>query len=135
MISDFVETTYERAVRRAAARHDVVLIEIQDPHESSLPETGPVLLRDAETGRLAVVNPSGSGFGGASGRSGALAHQQRRASERDALRRTAAKLGVDLLSLSTDRAYLPSLVAFFAERERRQGGAILRTARPEGSAR
>jgi uncharacterized protein (DUF58 family) len=115
VISDFVETTYERAVRRAAARHDVVLIEIQDPHESLLPETGPVLLRDAETGRLAVVNPAGD-------RRAALAHGERRASERDALRRTAARLGVDLLSLSTDRAYLPSLVAFFAARQRRQVG-------------
>jgi uncharacterized protein (DUF58 family) len=108
VISDFVDTTYEKALRQAAARHDVIAIEIQDPRDTDLPETGPVLLRDAETGALAVID----------GKRFARRHRERRLAERQALRHTTGKLGIDLLTLRTDRAYLPTLVAFFERRRR-----------------
>ncbi|HKV08161.1 MAG TPA: DUF58 domain-containing protein, partial [Thermoanaerobaculia bacterium] len=56
IISDFLGSPCAKALKAAAARHDLILVEIVDPRDESLPEVGPVVLRDAETGRLALVN-------------------------------------------------------------------------------
>jgi uncharacterized protein (DUF58 family) len=109
VISDFVETTYEKALRRAAARHDVIAIAIRDPRDFELPDSGPVLLRDGETGELALVD----------GARAASSHRERRLAEQRALRHTTGRLGIDLLTLATDQPYLPTLVAFFERRRRK----------------
>lgn len=100
-----------RALEAAAARHDVVVVEIVDPHDERLPPTPAVLLTDAETGRVALVD----------GARLAREHDQRRARERHELARLLRRLGVDHLVLATDRPYLGPLVAFFEARRRRYG--------------
>lgn len=111
LISDFVAAPCVRALKAAAARHDVVAIEIVDPRDLELPATGPVLLRDAETGALAIT----------SGRRLGKAHAAGRQRERAELRGLTRRLGIDHLELRTDRPYLAPLLAFFAERRRRLG--------------
>ncbi len=109
VISDFVGAPCPTALKSAAARHDLVVIEIVDPRDLELPAVGPVVLRDAETGRAALV----------SGRRGAQEHAERRARERGELKQLLRRLGVDHLELRTDRPYLPTLLAFFEQRRRR----------------
>jgi len=109
LISDFVEAPCETALKAAAARHDLVVIELVDPRDLELPPVGPVVLRDAETGRLALVD----------GRRSARGHAERRQGERQALRQLTRRLGVDHLELRTDRPYLAPVVAFFEQRRRR----------------
>ncbi|HVS02113.1 MAG TPA: DUF58 domain-containing protein [Thermoanaerobaculia bacterium] len=109
VVSDFVDTRLDRSLKAAAARHDVVLLEISDPHDQELPPTGPVILRDAETGRVGLVN----------GRRLAEAHRRRRAAQRQQLLTLARRLGVDHLEVSTARPYLATLVGFFDRRRRR----------------
>jgi uncharacterized protein (DUF58 family) len=111
VLSDFLGTSYAHALKRAAARHDLVVVEVLDPRDLELPAVGPVLLRDAESGRTALVN----------GRRAARAHAEQRAAERAALRALTRRLGVDHLELRTDRPYLAPLVAFFERRRRRLG--------------
>ena len=63
VVSDFVEPDgavqrpfiWEPALRRLAVRHDVVVVEIVDPRELSLPDVGPVVLLDPETGHRCEV--------------------------------------------------------------------------------
>jgi len=109
LISDFVATPYVAAVKRAAARHDVIVVEIRDPRDLELPRVGPVPVRDAETGALGWV--SGKRLG--------AEFERRRAAERQELVRLTQQLGVDRLEVRTDRPYLAPLVAFFARRRRR----------------
>jgi uncharacterized protein (DUF58 family) len=109
VVSDFVGTPPVEALKRAAARHDVVVLEIVDPRDLELPAVGPVVVEDAETGRRAIVD----------GRRAAAAEATRVRRERGALDQAIARLGVDRLVLRTDRPYLPELVAFFERRERR----------------
>jgi uncharacterized protein (DUF58 family) len=109
VISDFVATPLDRALKAAAARHDVILLEVSDPRDAQLPTTGPVVLRDAETGHLALVD----------GRRAAAAHRQERLSERNELLALAGRLGIDHLEISTARPYLSTLVRFFEARRRR----------------
>ncbi len=109
VISDFVDTPCTKALKSAAARHDLIIMEIVDPRDMELPNVGPVVLRDAETGEVGVVD----------GKRMARKHAERRQAERGELSRLTKRLGVDHLELRTDRPYLQTLVAFFDQRRKR----------------
>ena len=108
-ISDFLGSPCTRALKAAASRHDLILVEIVDPRDEEIPNAGPVVLREAETGGLAVV----------SGKRHARRHAEQRRHERESLARLARKLGVDRLELRTDRPYINTLLAFFEQRKKR----------------
>jgi uncharacterized protein (DUF58 family) len=109
VVSDFVGAACPSALKSAAARHDLIVVEVVDPRDLELPAVGPVVLRDAETGRRALV----------SGKRLAREHGARRQRERAELRQLLRRLGVDHLELRTDRPYLPTLLSFFEQRRRR----------------
>lgn len=111
LISDFLDSPLTSAMKSAAARHDLIVVEIFDPLDHQPPATSPVVLRDAESGRVAVL----------SGRRRAREHARRRRRERGELLRLCAKLGVDHLEIRTDRPYLDTLIQFFERRKRRLG--------------
>lgn len=111
VLSDLVEARLDSALKAAAARHDVILVEIVDPLDLELPAVGPVVLADAETGRLALVDGARLG----------AEHARRRRCEREGLRRLSRRLGVDQLEIRTDRPYLGPLLRFFQLRRRRLG--------------
>jgi uncharacterized protein (DUF58 family) len=109
VISDFLGTPCTRALKAAAARHDLIVVEIVDPRDQEIPAVGPVVLRDAETGETALVN----------GKRLARRYAEQRRRERDELARLVRRLGVDRLELRTDRPYINTLLAFFEQRKRR----------------
>jgi uncharacterized protein (DUF58 family) len=109
VISDFLDSPCTRALKAAAARHDVIVVEIVDPRDQEIPAVGPVVLRDAETGETALV----------SGKRAGRQHAEERRRERGNLARLARKLGVDRLELRTDRPYINTLLAFFEQRRKR----------------
>jgi hypothetical protein len=98
-----------RALKAAAARHDLIVVEIVDPRDQEIPAVGPVVLRDAETGRTALVT----------GRRSARRHAEQRRRERGEFLKLTRRLGVDRLELRTDRPYINTLVAFFELRKKR----------------
>jgi uncharacterized protein (DUF58 family) len=109
VISDFLGTPCSRALKAAAARHDLILVEIVDPRDQEVPAVGPVVLRDAETGQLALVD----------GRKAARQHAETRSRERAELSRLTRRLGIDHMELRTDRPYLKTILTFFEQRRRR----------------
>ncbi|MEM6792781.1 MAG: DUF58 domain-containing protein [Acidobacteriota bacterium] len=109
IISDFLDHPPDSALKAAAARHDVVILEIFDPKDHEPPQGGPMVLRDAETGRLAVVG----------GKRWNYSHRLVRARQRRQTLKLIKKLGIDHLELRTDRPYLGTLVSFFERRRRR----------------
>ena len=109
VISDFLDSLPTRALKSAASRHDLIVLEIFDPRDHDPPAGAPVVLRDAETGRLGVMG----------GRKLAQEYRRRRLRARSQLMELTRKLGVDHLEIRTDVPYLPSLVSFFQRRRRR----------------
>jgi len=109
LISDFLGSPCSRALKAAASRHDLIIVEIVDPRDQELPAVGPVVLRDAETGQVALVN----------GRAAARRHAEMRRRERESLAQLSRRLGVDHLELHTDRPYLNTVLSFFEQRRRR----------------
>jgi uncharacterized protein (DUF58 family) len=109
LVSDFVGAPPVQALQRAASRHDVVVVELADPKDLAPPAAGPIVLRDAESGRVALFD---------GGRRAADEAARSRA-ERETLRTATRALGIDHLTLATDRPYMPELVALFDARKRR----------------
>jgi uncharacterized protein (DUF58 family) len=113
IVSDFIsEPGWERPLHLLARRHEVVAIRLVDPGETSLPDMGPVVLQDAETGDQMVVDTSDRGF-------------RRRFAEAAERRETAISLafsraGVDAITLSTDDDLVRAIVAMAARRKRRR---------------
>ncbi|TQM69299.1 uncharacterized protein DUF58 [Actinomadura hallensis] len=103
---------WERPLRRLAARHQVLAIEIIDPRELDLPDVGLVEMTDPETGTVHEIVLSRR----VRKRYAAAAAAQRDRT-RDALRRA----GAHHLVLRTDRDWIAD-IARFALRQRRAAG-------------
>ncbi|MEO8032191.1 MAG: DUF58 domain-containing protein [Gemmatimonadota bacterium] len=111
VVSDFLATGWEPALRRLAAAHDVVAIAVDDPRERRLPEAGWIELEDAESGSRVVVDTSNRAV-----RIALSAEYDRRRGERN---RILAALGVDTVALDTAEDYARPLRQAFARRARR----------------
>lgn len=112
LVSDFLAPleSYERPLRIASRRHDIIPITVTDPLEEALPRVGLVEMEDPETGELVVFDTSGP---------------EARVFERDARRAAEARQGLfrrlsmDGITVRTDRPYIKPLSAFFEARARR----------------
>lgn len=111
LISDFLTSDYERPLRIARQRHDVIPVSISDPREWELPNAGLVTLRDLETGEDVLLD------------TGSAAVRRRYAERRRATamqrRHFFRSLGLDMIDVRTDVPYIHPLMQFFRQRERR----------------
>jgi len=62
IISDFIDSDYERPFRALAERHDLVAIQLTDPRESALPSLGIIPVYDKEKGKTTWVNTAFGSF-------------------------------------------------------------------------
>jgi uncharacterized protein (DUF58 family) len=110
LVSDFLTEGWERAMRIASQRHEIVPVVVSDPLEAQLPSVGLLLLEDLETGRVIEVDTS------TRTRRDFAKRAKAAAAERElALRR----LNVDVVTVMTDRPYVDALIAFFKARAKR----------------
>ncbi len=111
VISDFLATGYDKALRVAARKHDLVPVVIADPLEDTFPALGLVDLEDPETGERWTVDTSDPRIRGRF----TLANAKRR-EERD---RAFKKLRLDSVELKAHEDYAVALQRFFRMRARR----------------
>lgn len=108
LLSDFIGEGYEKALRLAAQKHDVVGVHVFDIHEQALPNVGMVRVIDAETGQATWLDTSDS-----------HARKQYYISfmkKIDYCKNAFAKCSADLMSISTQEDYVKHLIAFFKKR-------------------
>ena len=111
LVSDFLATDYESALRIARRRHDLIPIVISDPREWALPKVGLVELEDPETGELFLVDTSSK-----RARRRFAADAAQRAVSREQMFR---RMDTQAIEIRTDRSYVDPLVRFFRKREKR----------------
>ncbi|MEM7200050.1 MAG: DUF58 domain-containing protein [Planctomycetota bacterium] len=111
VLSDFLDEGWERAMRLANARHDVVALTVADPRELELPPVGFVTFEDPETGEIVEVDTRHKKV--------RELFAQAAAARRDGLQEGLRRSGVDELDVRTDQEYSASLHRFFRMRERR----------------
>jgi uncharacterized protein (DUF58 family) len=112
IISDFISAPgWERSLHLLNRRHEVLAIRLWDPREVELPDIGPIVMEDAETGQQLYVDTHDKGFR----RAFHEAAQRREAGVKEAFKRS----GVDALSLSTEEDIVRAIVRFARLRSRR----------------
>ena len=113
IISDFISAPgWERPLNLLSRRHDVLAIRLWDPREIELPDVGPIIIEDAETGEQLYVDTRDRRF-----RQRFQEAAQRRETE---LTETFKRAGVDALSLSTEEDLVRAIVRFATMRQRRR---------------
>ncbi len=111
LVSDFITEGFERALRIANKRHDMVAVSITDPRELEIPNVGFVELEDAETGEITLVDTSDRKMMERFNR-----FNVKNMEERAKLLRG---MGVDLVDVRTDSSYVEPIMKFFRAREKR----------------
>jgi uncharacterized protein (DUF58 family) len=107
------EPAWSRPLRMLAHRHDVIVAEVVDPRELTLPDVGVLRLVDPETGRHLEVQTRSKALR----ERYAAAALARRSSHATAIR----KAGAGHVVLRTDRDWLVDLATFLATRRRLRG--------------
>lgn len=111
LISDCMDTGYEKALRLTAGKHDLTVIQIRDKGELDLPDIGLMTLRDPETGEVGLINTKSRGL-----RERWRAHREKEAAGfTELLNRS----GVDLVELTTGGPLVEPLTRLFDQRRRR----------------
>lgn len=110
MLSDFVDTNYEDALRIAAKKHDVIGIKLYDKLDMELPDIGLTQLRDAETGVSKWVDTS----------SARVRHHYQQAffNTTNFTTQVFKKANSDLLHVRTGDDYVKVLQRFFLSRNK-----------------
>jgi uncharacterized protein (DUF58 family) len=113
LLSDFLAdvSSFERSLKLAQRRHDLITLSIADPREVRLPPLGLLDLEDAETGETIVIDSSSLSVRSDYERIGAESRRQLN----DLFRR----LDVDQVEIETDHSYVDAILKFFRMRERR----------------
>ena len=113
LISDFLAPGpgFDKALIRAARRHDLVGLRVMDPAESELPAAGvPFAIDDPETGAQAVL---------AGGRTARERYRGAWNAAREATAKGFRGAGCDLVDLDTRESAVAALMRFFRSRRRR----------------
>lgn len=111
LVSDFLTDRFDRALRIANKRYDLIVVTITDPRELSMPDVGFLQLRDAETGEVLMADTSDAAL--------RSAYNRINTENLRALATLLRTLSVDRIDVRTDRSYVDPLVQFFRMREKR----------------
>jgi len=113
IISDFISAPgWERPLHLLNRRHEVIAVRLWDPREIDLPDVGPIVMEDAETGEQLYVDTHDRKFRARF----AEAARQREATLQESFKAA----GVDVLSLSTEDDLVRAIVRFATLRQQRR---------------
>lgn len=111
LVSDFYTSGYEKALKIANKKHDIIAVVIRDPREMSLPDVGYVVLEDAETGEEVMVDTSSLQVRNA--------YSMFASRDREELSRIFLSCNIDSINIDTDKSYVEPLVKFFQSRAKK----------------
>ena len=110
VLSDFLAGGYDRQLRAAARKHDIIAIRVREPIDRELPDVGIVTLSDAETGAPFEVDTASPAV-----REAYADHVRTLDSERGFL---FGSLGIDEIGVTVGQDYVGDLLRFFRKRAR-----------------
>ncbi|WP_234571870.1 DUF58 domain-containing protein [Rhodohalobacter sp. 614A] len=111
LASDFQDQNFEKQHRITARKHDLVNLVINDKLEEDLPNIGIVPLRDAESGKEALVDTSSKKV--------REAYRKRVEDRKKVLAEYFLKNKMDSIDVYTNESYIQPLINFFQRRIRR----------------
>lgn len=112
IISDFMDSGFENALKIANKKHDVVALRVFDEREQELPNIGIIPVRDAETDKIKWID-SGDKQLRTSYKAKSIEHES-------FLLDTFARSGVDIAHIDTKHSFVRPLINLFKMREARR---------------
>ncbi|MBK7108336.1 MAG: DUF58 domain-containing protein [Chitinophagales bacterium] len=108
LFSDFMSDDYEKPLRIAARRHDLIGVQIWDRREKELPAVGMMRMRDAETGEKFWVDTN----------SNRVRKNYREFFDKNTkyFETTFLKSGADTMHINSEKSYITELHNFFSRR-------------------
>ena len=111
LVSDFISKDFEKPLRIANKKHDIVGVHVVDPREMELPRVGFIELEDAETGEQILLDTSNSGI-----RSLFRQKTNEALIQREKLFKS---MNMDSIIIHTHESYFEPLIRFFRMRAKR----------------
>ena len=108
LLSDFLDNKYWNSIRITNRKHDLIGIKIYDPYEINLPDIGMIKVEDPETGSMFWIDTS-------------FEPDLKQMNNNNIkslvdLEKQSAKIGLDIISISTTEDYVDPLMKFFKRR-------------------
>ena len=108
LLSDFLDNKFWNSIRITNRKHDLIGIKIYDPYEINLPDIGMIKVEDPETGSMFWIDTS-------------FEPDLKQMNNNNIkslvdLEKESAKIGLDIISISTTEDYVDPLMKFFKRR-------------------
>ena len=108
LLSDFLDNKFWNSIRITNRKHDLIGIKIYDPYEINLPDIGMLKVEDPETGSMFWIDTS-------------FEPDLKQMNNNNIkslvdLEKQSAKIGLDIISISTTEDYVDPLMKFFKRR-------------------
>ena len=112
ILSDFMTSSFEKPLRIANKKHDLVGVRIYDRREENLPNIGLIPMQDAETEEMIFVDTSNERV--------REEFTRKRVEKIKSIKKLFSNTGVDLIDITTGNDYVKPLINFFKARVRRK---------------
>ena len=109
VISDFLDSGFEKQLRITAKRHDVICCPIGDPRERELPNVGLLEIEDAESGERLLVDTASKQVRDS--------FAARASAEQAELQAMFKRNRVDQIALDTDKPFVDAVRLLFRQRQ------------------
>jgi uncharacterized protein (DUF58 family) len=109
LVSDFLNTGFNDALKIAGKKHDLIGLHVYDERESQMPDMGLAKVIDAETGKELWIDTSDKNV--------RTNYNKWFVENQKQLKVLFGKSGSDLVSISTDESYIIALMNMFKRRE------------------
>ena len=112
VLSDFLSPEFEKPLKIASKKHDIIALRIFDKRENSLPNVGIIPLQDAENNSISYVDTSSKKV--------RETFNNKQEEKQVYLKKLFPKCGVDMIDISTGSDYVKPLMNFFKNRGKRR---------------
>ncbi len=111
ILSDFMDTNFDKSLKIARNKHDIIALRIHDEREEKLPNVGLIKVEDAESGQTRWMDSSNKQVR-------TNYNNNYREFEKE-LKQTLQSSGVDHIDIKTGKDYIKPLISFFKNRGKR----------------
>ena len=108
ILSDFIDTGYDNALKIVGKKHDVTGIRVYDKLETEMPKLGMVPMRDAETGKIVLVNTNSKRV--------RTNYRAKYLETVDYFEDSFTKSGSGVINTRVDQSYVKKLLGYFKRR-------------------
>ena len=108
LLSDFIDSNYEDALKIISKKHDLVGLQVYDMGEKELPDLGLIETIDQETGAIRIIDTSS--------KVERQKYMNAFLERSNKLKETFSQIKGDLVQLSTKEDYIKALLNFFKKR-------------------